>query len=245
MGEADEGIPIVLIRGYNFELNENARIKPIIRKKEIDLFLENESGKLIKFLKNRRSYKLPFENKIVDKKIIEECIELAGWAPSAHNGQFWKYCIIEKGNFRKKLLDKMNEKLRDDLLNNGKSEVFINAKINKTRINFLEAPILILLCLDTTDLKQYPDTERMQNEFILGVQSISTSATYLLLAFEMKKLAACWYCAPLFAKEIVKKTLKLPRSYVPMAFFTVGYPIKEVKAPKRKELTEIIHELTN
>ncbi len=245
MGEADEGIPIVLIRGYNFELNENARIKPIIRKKEIDLFLENESGKLIKFLKNRRSYKLPFENKIVDKKIIEECIELAGWAPSAHNGQFWKYCIIEKGNFRKKLIDKMNEKLRDDLLNNGKSEVFINAKINKTRINFLEAPILILLCLDTTDLKQYPDTERMQNEFILGVQSISTSATYLLLAFEMKKLAACWYCAPLFAKEIVKKTLKLPISYVPMAFFTVGYPIKEVKAPKRKELTEIIHELTN
>ena len=245
MGEADEGIPIVLIRGYNFELNENARIKPIIRKKEIDLFLENESGKLIKFLKNRRSYKLPFENKIVDKKIIEECIELAGWAPSAHNGQFWKYCIIEKGNFRKKLLDKMNEKLRDDLLNNGKSEVFINAKINKTRINFLEAPILILLCLDTTDLEQYPDTERMQNEFILGVQSISTSATYLLLAFEMKKLAACWYCAPLFAKEIVKKTLKLPISYVPMAFFTVGYPIKEVKAPKRKELREIIHKLTN
>ena len=245
MGEADEGIPIVLIKGYNFELNENARIKPIIRKKEIDLFLENESGKLIKFLKNRRSYKLPFENKIVDKKIIEECIELAGWAPNAHNGQFWKYCIIEKGNFRKKLLDKMNEKLRDDLLNNGKSEVFINAKINKTRINFLEAPILILLCLDTTDLEQYPDTERMQNEFILGVQSISTSATYLLLAFEMKKLAACWYCAPLFAKEIVKKTLKLPISYVPMAFFTVGYPIKEVKAPKRKELREIIHKLTN
>lgn len=245
MGEADEGIPIVLIRAYNFELNENARINPIIRKKEIDLFLEKESVKLIKFLKNRRSYKLPFENKIVDKKIIKECIELAGWAPSAHNGQFWKYCIIEKGSLRKKLIDKMNEKLRQDLLNNGKSEVFIKAKINKTRINFLEAPILILLCLDTTDLEQYPDTERAQNEFILGVQSISSSATYLLLAFEMKKLAACWYCAPLFAKEIVKNTLKLPISYVPMAFFTVGYPIKEVKAPKRKELTEIIYELTS
>jgi len=59
----------------------------------------------------------------------------------------------------------------------------------------------------------------------------------------MKKLAACWYCAPLFAKDIIKKSLELPETYIPIAFFTVGYPLKSIQAPNRKMLNEIIFEL--
>jgi len=77
----------------------------------------------------------------------------------------------------------------------------------------------------------------------MGVQSISASATYLLLAFEIKSLAASWYCAPLFTKDIVQKALNLPDSLNPMAFFTVGYPLKTIKAPKRKKLNDIIYNL--
>ena len=74
----------------------------------------------------------------------------------------------------------------------------------------------------------------------MGVQSISASATYLLLAFEVRGLAACWYCAPLFVKEIIKNTLNLPSSFIPMAFFTVGQSLKTQKIPKHKELKDII-----
>jgi coenzyme F420-0:L-glutamate ligase/coenzyme F420-1:gamma-L-glutamate ligase len=243
MGESDEGIPIVLIRGYKFEFNERVTITNLLRKKEIDLFRKPVDEIIIKVLKNRRSYKLPFAIKDVDKKIIEECIELARWAPSAHNGQFWRYIILERGKLRKDLIDKMNEKLIYDLQKNGKPEEYIKKKVERTRKSFLETPILILLCLDTVDLENYPDDERTQNEFLLGIQSISCSAIYLLLAFEMKKLAACWYCAPLFTKKIVKKVLKLPESYIPMAFFTVGYPLKTTKAPNRKKLNDIMYKL--
>ncbi|TET61633.1 MAG: coenzyme F420-0:L-glutamate ligase [Promethearchaeota archaeon] len=242
MGESDEGIPIVLIRGYNFEFNEKTSIKSILRKKEIDIFRDNEVNMINKLLKNRRSYKLPFAPRIVDKKIIEECIELARWAPSAHNGQFWRYAILERDKTRVNLIDKMNEKLRNDLQKDGKSKEFIKLKIERVRNNFVKAPILIILCLDSLDLEKYPDPERTQNEFILGIQSISSSATYLLLAFEMKKLAACWYCAPIFAKDIIKESLQLPDTYIPMAFFTVGYPLKAVKTPNRKELKDILFE---
>ncbi len=242
MGESDEGIPIVLIRGYNFEFNEKTSIKSILRKKEIDIFLDNEVNIINKLLKNRRSYKLPYAPRIVDKKIIEECIELARWAPSAHNGQFWRYTILEIDKTRVNLIDKMNEKLRNGLKKDGKSKEFIKLKIERTRNNFVKAPILIILCLDSLDLEKYPDHERTQNELILGIQSISSSATYLLLAFEMKKLAACWYCAPIFAKDIIKESLQLPDTYIPMAFFTVGYPLKAVKAPNRKELKDILFE---
>jgi nitroreductase len=74
----------------------------------------------------------------------------------------------------------------------------------------------------------------------MGVQSVSASATYLLLAFEIKGLAACWYCAPLFAKDIIKDTLNLPNSFIPMAFFTVGYSMNKSPKPKRKDLKDII-----
>ncbi len=243
MGESDEGIPIVLIRGYNFEFNKETTIKSILRKKEIDLFRYNEEVSIRKILKNRRSYRLPFTTKNVDRKIIEECIELARWAPSAHNGQFWRYIILERDKLRISLINKMNKKLSIDLLKDGKSKEFIKSKVEKTKNNFLNSPILILLCLDTSDFEKYSDPKRTQNEFLLGIQSISSSATYLLLAFEMKKLAACWYCAPLFAESIIKENLKLPETYIPMAFFTVGYPIKAIKPPNRKKLKEIIYEL--
>jgi coenzyme F420-0:L-glutamate ligase/coenzyme F420-1:gamma-L-glutamate ligase len=242
MGEADEGIPVVLIRGYKFEFKKDAKIETIIRNKEIDLFRESIDEKLISCMKKRRSYRLTFENKKVNRKVIEECIEIARWAPSAHNGQQWRYIIIENNDLRTKLINKMNQKLINDLEKDGKPEDFIEAKIKKTRANFVNAPILILLCLDKMELEKYPDGERLQNEFILGVQSISASATYLLLAFEIKKLAACWYCAPLFAKNIINQTLNLPESYLPMAFFTVGYPLMDIQAPPRKELHEIIFE---
>ncbi|MFW9900669.1 MAG: coenzyme F420-0:L-glutamate ligase, partial [Candidatus Thorarchaeota archaeon] len=200
MGESNEGIPIVLIKGYNFKLDENATITPILRDKKIDLFRKQSNKSLLEILKKRRSYKLSFASKDVEKKLIEECIELACWAPSAHNGQFWRYIILEKGILREKLIDKMNEKLRNDLLKDGINEKVIKEKVNKTRNKFIDAPFLILLCLDVKDLEKYKDAGRTQNEFFLGIQSISSSATYLLLAFEMKELAACWYCAPLFAK---------------------------------------------
>jgi coenzyme F420-0:L-glutamate ligase/coenzyme F420-1:gamma-L-glutamate ligase len=243
MGEANEGLPIILIRGYKFEFDDKTTIEPLLRKKDIDLFRDSIYEKLTNCMKSRRSYKFPFKDKKVDRNIVNECIDIARWAPSAHNGQFWRYILIEKLEVREKLIKLMNQKLRNDLTNDGKSEDFIEFKLNKTRINFLNAPTLVLLCLDILELEKYPDKERLENEFILGVQSISSSATYLLLAFEMKKLAACWYCAPLFAKIIIKETLNLPESYVPMAFFTVGYPIKSVHAPPRKKLQEIIYEL--
>ena len=126
------------------------------------------------------------------------------------------------------------------MLVDGRSEDFIHKKIEKTKINFLSSPYLILLCLDTKELEKYSDSEREKNEYIMGVQSVSASATYLLLAFEIKRLAACWYCAPLFAKDIIKNALNLPASYTPMAFFTVGYSTRESPEPNRKDLKDII-----
>ncbi|MHA1689435.1 MAG: coenzyme F420-0:L-glutamate ligase [Promethearchaeota archaeon] len=217
MGESNEGIPVVLIRGYDFEWKKQSNIGSLLRKEKEDLFRINEPS-----------------------RDIEKCIETARWAPNAHNAQPWRYIILEQGEIRNQLINKMNEKLKKDLEKEGKSKEFINDKINKTRMNFLDAPCLILPCLDKEDLDLSPDDERNQNEFIMGIQSVSNSITYFLLALHANDLAACWYCAPLFAQEVIKETLALPKSYIPLAFITVGYPKKEIKAPSRKEINDIL-----
>jgi len=241
MGEADEGQPVVVIRGYDFKITENTSIKQILRKRELDLFRDAKFRENFEILlKSRRSYKLEFSNKKIEENVIKECIEIARWAPSAHNGQFWRYIIMKQGKLREILIKNINFKLGKDLFKDGKSKDFIKKKIEKTKNQFLRSPYLILLCLDTQDLEKYSDQEREKNEYVMGVQSISASATYLLLAFEIRELAACWYCAPLFAKEIIKNTLNLPSTFTPMAFITVGQSIKTQQIPKRKELKDII-----
>ncbi|TXT53526.1 MAG: Coenzyme F420:L-glutamate ligase [Promethearchaeota archaeon] len=243
MGEGDEGLPIVLLRGYEFEKEEGISIQSIFREKETDLFRMTQKNLIESALRERRSYKLTFGDRNVDKELIKKCINLSRWAPSAHNKQQWRYIILGKEKIRQDLIDEMNEKLKEDLREDGKSEDFIQRKIEKTRSNFLKAPYLILLCLDEEDLESYGDQERDENEFIMGIQSVSASATYLLLAFEAYELAACWYCAPLFAKGLIKKVLNLPNSFVPMAFFTVGHPLNIQKAPNRKDLDQIIYDI--
>jgi len=244
MGESDEAIPVVLIKGYNYKIKEDVSINSILREKSKDLFRKANNEDIKKILMNRRSYKLDFLEKPVNIDLVKKCIDLSRWAPSAHNGQFWRYIVLERGKTRKILIDKMNEKLREDLSRDGKSTKFINNKIDKTKKCFLKAPILILLCLDKSDLESYPDKKRLQNEYLLGVQSISTSAIYLLLAMESEGLAGSWYCAPLFAKKQVKRILKLPKEFDPMAFITVGFPKELQKRPKRKNLEEIIYRLS-
>lgn len=241
MGEADEGLPVIIIRGYNFIFSEEATIDEIIRDKATDVFRTvNEEKIIFKNLKSRRSYKLEFKTVEINRESIEECIDIARYAPSAHNRQHWRYIILEQDSTREKLINKMNQKLKEDLVKDGIDDSFISQKTKKRRETFLKAPLLVLLCLDTGELEGYRDNERNRLEYLMGVQSISASATYFLLALEAKGFASSWYCAPLFAEDIVKEVLNIPNTYIPMAFFTIGFPKTIPNVPKRKNLNEII-----
>jgi len=77
MGEADEGLPVILIRGYDFEHVKKTSIMPILREKEIDLFIgKQDLAQFENVLKERRSYKFEFDSKNVDEKLILKCIDI-------------------------------------------------------------------------------------------------------------------------------------------------------------------------
>jgi len=62
----------------------------------------------------------------------------------------------------------------------------------------------------------------------------------MLLAAHALGLGACWFCAPLFCPDVVKKVLRLPSDLEPQALITLGFPAEEPKPPPRKPLSEVV-----
>jgi F420 biosynthesis protein FbiB-like protein len=132
---------------------------------------------------------------------------------------------------------KMWEKdLLSDGFNRGKRIELIKSSINR----FTKSPVLILACLTMKDMNKYPDKRRREIEYIMAIQSVATAIGNILLATELEELGACWFCAPLFCKDIVRKTLGLSKDIEPQALITLGYPDEKPEPPQRIMLEEIL-----
>jgi F420 biosynthesis protein FbiB-like protein len=103
---------------------------------------------------------------------------------------------------------------------------------------FSKAPVLILACLTMDGLRKFPDAERQGYERDLAVQSLGAGIQNLLLAARSAKLASCWFCAPGFCKETVRKVLNIPVEVEPHAFVILGYAGEKSLTPPRKALSD-------
>jgi F420 biosynthesis protein FbiB-like protein len=186
-------------------------------------------------LKGRRSIR-KYLPRPVPKDLVEEILVAAGWAPSAHNSQPWRFIVLSNESIKLELADAMAEAWAADLKRDGK---IVDLTERKERVGrFANAPVLILACLTMDGLRKFPDEERQMCERDLAVQSFSAAIQNLLLTAHAKGLGACWYCAPGFCKEVVREVLKIPDSVEPQAFVILGYPAETPSVPKKKSLGE-------
>ena len=72
----------------------------------------------------------------------------------------------------------------------------------------------------------------------LAQQSLGAAMQNLLLTAHAVGLGACWFCAPGFCKETVRKVLKIPDAVEPEAFVILGYPAETPSVPTKKSLGE-------
>jgi len=188
---------------------------------------------LFDVVKQRRSIR-KYLPKQVQKEVILEVLMAAGCAPSAHNSQPWRFIILQDDQFKRKLADGMAEAWVKDLQRDG---ITVESNKRTERVErFATAPVLILACLTMGDLRKFPDSERQMCERDLAVQSFGAALQNLLLAAHAKGLGACWFCAPAFCKETVRKILKIPDVVEPQAFVAMGYPAEKPKVPLKKLL---------
>ncbi len=70
------------------------------------------------------------------------------------------------------------------------------------------------------------------------MQSLGAAMQNLLLAAYAAGLGACWFCAPGFCKETVRKMLTIPEAVEPEALVIMGYAAETPSAPPKKSLNE-------
>ncbi|NWF96512.1 MAG: nitroreductase family protein [Candidatus Thorarchaeota archaeon] len=174
-------------------------------------------------LEGRRSIRR-FKDEAVDTAVVERLLTAAGHAPSAHGAAPARFVVVGRNPLRQRLVDRMSECYRHDLVADGFSTEEAEDRVSTSRRRILDAPLLIVGCLTMRDMWKYPDPTRQEAEHTMAVQSVAAAVENLLLAAHAEGLGACWMCAPLFAPQIVGEVLGLPSDYEPQAFIVLGWP---------------------
>jgi len=194
---------------------------------------------LQRFLRTRRSIRL-FKSDPIPAAIIQCILETALFAPSAHNSQPWRFCVVKDSSQKTHLAESMAAEFRRDLEKDGRPEPEIIAQLDRSRQRIIEAPLLVILCADIACMDEYPDSKRQRAESIMVLQSTALAGLQLLLAAHAEGLGGVWTCGPLFTPKTVRSALSLPKSWKPQAMFFLGYPAESPALPERKSLDEVI-----
>ena len=188
---------------------------------------------LLDELRKRRSVR-KYQARPVPQELIKRILLAAGWAPSAHNAQPWRFIVLVDQRLKKQLAEAMANAWATDIAKDG---VSIEPETFKLRVGrFATAPTLVLACLSMEGMAKFPDEERQGCERDLAMQSLAAAVQNLLLAAHSLGLGACWFCAPAFCKETVREVLGIPDEVEPEALIAIGYPAEEPPVPPKKQL---------
>ena len=196
-------------------------------------------GELAALVRGRRSVRA-FKTRPVARAIIEEAIAAAGWAPSPHGRQPWRFVVVESQERRGALADAMAETWREQLRLDGQDETIVEARLQKSRDRLQRAPVLIIPCLYLEGLDTYPDADRQQAEKTMAVQSLGAAVQNLLLSLYAAGVDGGWMCAPLFCPDIVQSVRGLDSALNPHALIAVGYAASDPVRRPRLPLDELI-----
>lgn len=189
-------------------------------------------------IKKRRSIR-KYSSRTVSKEILSEILEAASWAPSAHNAQPWRFIVLIDKTLKQDLAEAMANAWMADMIKDG-TPAEVREKMAKASVERLtSAPVLAVACVTMEDMIKHTDESRQMFEHDLAVQSLGAAIQNMLLTAHSKGLGACWFCAPIFCKDAVRKVLKTPEDVEPQALITVGYAAEKPRAPPRKPLQSL------
>lgn len=77
------------------------------------------------------------------------------------------------------------------------------------------------------------DNQTINSEYHDDIQSAAAAIENLMLAATAKNLGCCWICH-LPKKNVLRKILKIPGNYSPIAYVLIGIPLTEPKNMARK-----------
>ncbi|HET7056156.1 MAG TPA: nitroreductase family protein [Thermomicrobiales bacterium] len=170
----------------------------------------------------------------VPGEVIRGAIEAAGWAPSPHGRQPWRFAIIESAAVKRQLAEAMAATWREQLALDGQDQAVIGIRLRKSQERITGAPVIVVACLYLADLDVYPDPDRAEAERTMAIQSLGAAVQNFLLHVYASGYDAGWMCAPLFRPDVVRDTLDLPAGLIAQAMLPVGRAAADpVRRPRR------------
>jgi len=167
----------------------------------------------MKAIKERRSVRR-FAAGEISEAVLRQLVEAASYAPSAHNGQPWEFCIT-----------------RDPV----KKESLAAGRRYATFLP--EASAVIAVCAKLGRAKKAALANALP---YFEFQDTAAAIQNLLLAAYALGLGTCWVGD--FDESTVQEVFQIPAEYVPVAVIAVGYPAAAtVRAPTRRSVSEIMH----
>lgn len=194
---------------------------------------------LTSIIQGRRSVRA-FQAAEAPQGLIERAIAAAGWAPSPHGRQPWRFAVVEALERRRALADAMADSWRQQLELDGQEPQIVQIRLDKSRERILTASALVVVCLYLADLDAYPDAGRQAAERTMAIQSLGAAVQNLLLSVYGEGWDAGWMCAPLFCPDVVRETLGLPAGLLPHALIPIGRAAKDPVRRERRPLAELI-----
>lgn len=194
---------------------------------------------LMAIVEGRRSVRV-FATRSVPREIVRQAIAAAGWAPSPHGRQPWRFAVVERQERKIALADAMAATWQEQLAFDGQAHEIVQIRLQKSRERLLTAPVLVVPSLYLEDLDVYPDAERQAAETTMAIQSLGAAIQNLLLSVYAAGLDSGWMCAPLFCPEVVRDALDLDAALIPHALIPIGYAAKDPTRRERLPLDRLI-----
>lgn len=197
------------------------------------------TGNFHDFLRSRRSVRR-FKPDAVEPELLSRILETATYAPSAHNHQPWRFAVLTGPEPKSRLGGALAAEYRRDLTAEGMPAAEIEARASRSQSQILEAPVVVVLCMDASQMRIHASEKLRQGERLLETQSAALAGLQLQLAVHAAGLGSVWMCRPAFAPEAVRKVLDLPETWEPQAMFFIGYPDEQPKPKVLKPVNEVV-----
>ncbi|KKM10499.1 hypothetical protein SY88_12440 [Clostridiales bacterium PH28_bin88] len=194
-----------------------------------------------------------WQDREVPDELVEECLELATWAPNGGNKQPWHFIIIKNKKILQEIALAVN---RTTKLMMGWPEAADHMEIlNKWERNesfFVDAPVAVAVCIGSyksipdriLEMRpDDPDSIAMRNsrqKASSRLQTAGAAVATFLLALHQRGLGGCYMTGPIQAKEQIERILQVPEGMDLVALVPLGYPLEVPPVPPRKPLREVI-----
>ena len=195
---------------------------------------------LLELLRDRRSVR-QFTEAPVTREQIDQIVTAAGWAPSNHNRQGWKFVVFTDPSEIASLADRCRDAVGKATETAGRLIARQKAELVHFAGSFADAPVVILAMHKASPAIGKPLLETAVGDWASGeLLSTAMAVANLLLAAQAVGLGACVMTAPLLSGDVWRSVSDLPAGFAPTCLVAVGHPGRVTEPPRKKSLEHII-----